>query len=151
MLRCSGCCGPNVSVRWVPTSLPETTPRTTQRSSSGCLPRLAVRSGDILTIDFGVPIGSTPALVRPAVVVTADLTLSLFSTTFHVVPVTTNRERAWASDVPLVDTALSADSVAQCHLCGVVDRLQIVEATGENVGPTLLAQIRSVLGDLLDI
>ncbi len=120
-------------------------------SSPECLQRLAVRSGDILVVDFGVPIGSTPALVRPAVVVTADLTLSLFSTTFHVVPITRNVERSWASDVPLVDVSLPDDSVAQCHLCGVVDRLQIVNETGTNVGPVLLAQIRSVLGDLLDI
>lgn len=43
------------------------------------------------------------------------------------------------------------DSVAQCHLCAVVDRLQVVHETGSNVGPVLLAQIRAVLGDLLDI
>jgi mRNA-degrading endonuclease toxin of MazEF toxin-antitoxin module len=112
---------------------------------------LAVRSGDILLIDFGIPIGSTPALIRPAVVVSADLTLSLFSTTFHVVPVTTNVARAWASDVPMTDTSFLVDSVAQCHLCGVVDELQIVEVAGENVGPVVLAQIRSVLADLFDI
>ncbi len=110
-----------------------------------------MRSGDILTIDFGIPIGRTPALFRPAVVVTADLTLALYSTTFHVVPVTRNVDRSWASDVRMNDAGVGADSVAQCHLCGVVDRLQIVNETGVNVGPVLLAQIRSVVGDLLDI
>lgn len=110
-----------------------------------------MRSGDIVRIDFGVPVGSTPALIRPAVVVTADLTLTMYSTTFHVVPVTTNVERAWSSDVRLEDLGLPSDSVAQCHLCAVVDQFQVVGETTGNVGPLLLAQIRSVLGDLLDI
>lgn len=109
------------------------------------------RSGDIVRIDFGVPVGSTPALIRPAVVVTADLTLTMYSTTFHVVPVTTNVDRAWSSDVRLEDSGLPSDSVAQCHLCAVVDQLRVVGETVGNVGPLLLAQIRSVLGDLLDI
>jgi hypothetical protein len=34
---------------------------------------------------------------------------------------------------------------------GAVDQLQIVDATGINIGPVLLRQIRGVLGDLLDI
>ena len=113
--------------------------------------RCPVRSGDVITIDFGVPVGSTPALVRPAIVVTADLTLAAFATTFHVVPVTSNVDRAWASDVPLIESGLPNDSVAQCHLCSVVDRLQVVTESGINVGSVLIAQIRSVIGDLLDI
>jgi mRNA-degrading endonuclease toxin of MazEF toxin-antitoxin module len=123
----------------------------TPAGSSDRPPRCLVRSGDVVTIDFGVPLGSTPALVRPAVVVTADLTLVAYSTTFHVVPVTTNVARAWASDVPLIDSGLPQSSVAQCHLCAVVDQLQIVGETTINVGQLLVAQIRSVLGDLLDI
>jgi mRNA-degrading endonuclease toxin of MazEF toxin-antitoxin module len=110
-----------------------------------------VRSGDVVRVDFGVPVGSTPALIRPAVVITSDLTLVAYSTTFHVVPITSNVSRAWASDVPLDAPDLPRPSVAQCHLCAVVDRLQIVEHTTANVGPLVLAQIRSVLADLLDI
>ena len=51
----------------------------------------------------------------------------------------------------LTDSGLAADSVAQCHLCAVIDRLQIVNDTGMNVGPVLVTQIRSVLADLFDI
>jgi mRNA-degrading endonuclease toxin of MazEF toxin-antitoxin module len=110
-----------------------------------------VRSGDIVTIDFGIPIGSTPAFVRPAVVVTADLTLAAYSTTFHVVPITSNVTRQWLTDVALKDTRLPLASVAQCHLCAVVDRDQLIEETRLNVGAITLAQIRSTLADLLDI
>ena len=110
-----------------------------------------MRSGDILRVDFGIPVGSTPAFVRPAVVVTADQTLSLYTRTMHVVPVTTDVERPWATDVPLAGSGLSKDSAAQCHLCAVIDFTQVVAETGANVGPVALSQIRSVLGDLLDI
>lgn len=111
-----------------------------------------MRAGDVLRVDFGVPVGSTPALVRPAVVVTADQTLSEYTATLHVVPVTTNVERAWRTDVLLdIDTGVTKRSVAQCHLCSVVDRTQIIDSPWANVGPMVLAQIRSVLADLLDI
>ena len=109
-----------------------------------------MRSGDVLTIDFGIPVGSTPALVRPAVVVTADQTLAIYTTTMHVVPLTTNVGRGWATDVRLTEPGLSSRS-AQCHLCAVIDRSQVVAETGVNVGPVVLSQIRSVIGDLLDI
>ncbi len=110
-----------------------------------------MRSGDILIVDFGIPTGSTPAKLRPAIVVTADPILANFRKTLHVVPVTTNVGRAWISDVYLDTVGLAADSVAQCHLCTVIDSSQIVDETIGNVGAVLLAQIRSVIGDLLDI
>ena len=53
--------------------------------------------------------------------------------------------------IPRLESGLPNDSVAQCHLCSVVDRLQVVTETGINVGSVLIAQIRSVIGDLLDI
>jgi mRNA-degrading endonuclease toxin of MazEF toxin-antitoxin module len=114
------------------------------------LQRFPVRSGDIVTIDFGVPVGSTPALTRPAVVVTADQTLQRFATTFHVVPLTTNVARAWSTDVALDDAGLMESTVAQCHLCTVVDAAQVTGHSAMNVGALHLAQIRSVLADLLD-
>jgi mRNA-degrading endonuclease toxin of MazEF toxin-antitoxin module len=89
-------------------------------------------------------------MVRPAVIVTADRTLQAYSRTMHVVPVTSNVERAWASDVTLVETDLPLRSVAQCHLCAVIDHSQIVAERNVNIGATSLAQIRSVLADLLD-
>ena len=110
-----------------------------------------MRSGDVLSVDFGIPVGSTPALVRPAVVVTADQTLAIYTTTMHVVPLTTNVGRGWATDVRMTEPGLSSRSAAQCHLCAVIDRSQVVAETGVNVGPVVLSQIRSVIGDLLDI
>jgi mRNA-degrading endonuclease toxin of MazEF toxin-antitoxin module len=103
-----------------------------------------MRSGEIAIIDFGIPIGSTPALVRPAVVVTAQPTLDEFDQTFHVVPITTTA-RHWPSDVT---TELGQ---AQCHLLIVVDQSQIVEQTTENVGVVALAQIREIVSVLLGI
>jgi mRNA-degrading endonuclease toxin of MazEF toxin-antitoxin module len=110
-----------------------------------------VRSGDILLVDFGNPVGSTPALIRPAIVITADQTLAIYATTLHVVPVTSNLERSWSTDVLVDGPEFAVDSVAQCHLCGVIDQLQIVTETGQNIGAVHLAQIRSVMADLLDL
>lgn len=90
-------------------------------------------------------------MVRAAVVVTADQTLAVFSRTFHVVPVTSNVERSWTTDVPLDAAELERNSVAQCHLCTVVDELQIVDPFVGSIGSVQLAQIRSVLADLLDL
>lgn len=100
--HCGCCFVPSGSVRWVLILLHDHHLTTTLRGSAGRAPRCPVRSGDVLSVDFGVPVGSTPAMIRPAVVVTADLTLSVYRTTFHVVPVTTNVDRAWASEVHLV-------------------------------------------------
>jgi mRNA-degrading endonuclease toxin of MazEF toxin-antitoxin module len=110
-----------------------------------------VRSGDVIQVDFGVPVGSTPAFVRPAIVVTADQTLALYAKTFHVVPVTTNVERAWSTDVRLGDADLPVASAAQCHLCSVIDTSQVVAESDHNIGVIRLAQIRSVIADLLDV
>jgi len=101
-----------------------------------------MRSGEIAIIDFRVPIGSAPALVRPAVVVTAQPTLDEFEQTFHVVPLTSTK-RQWPSDVS------TERGHAQCHLLTIVDQSQVKERTKENVGPVTLAQIREILSLLL--
>ncbi len=110
-----------------------------------------MRSGDILRVDFGIPVGSTAALVRPAIVVTADQTLASYTTTFHVVPVATKIERAWSTDVRLDDHLFPLPSAAQCHLCTVIDTSQVLDEAGINVGSVQLAQIRSIVADLLDV
>jgi mRNA-degrading endonuclease toxin of MazEF toxin-antitoxin module len=101
-----------------------------------------MRSGDIAVIDFGVPIGSAPGLVRPAVVVTAQPTLDEFDQTFHVVPITSTTRR-WPSDIQ------TDRGNAQCHLLTTVDRSQMVELTCENVGAVVLAQVREIVAVLL--
>ena len=110
-----------------------------------------MRSGDIISVDFGIPVGSTPPKIRPAIIVTADQTLQTYSTTLHVVPLTTNVQRALTSDVRLDDTYLPHATAAQCHLCAVIDASQIILETGHNIGTVHLGQIRSVIADLLDL
>jgi mRNA-degrading endonuclease toxin of MazEF toxin-antitoxin module len=110
-----------------------------------------VRAGDVLRVDFGVPIGSSPGFQRPAVVVTADAVLRPGQPTFHVVPITSNVEREYRSDVSVDAAGLSAPSVAQCHLLAVVAAEQVLDEDLGNVGAVALAQIRSVIADLLDI
>jgi len=110
-----------------------------------------MRAGDIIDVDFGVPAGSEPGFRHPAVVVTADLVLEARPRTVHVVPVTTNTERALPTEVPIDAAGLTKDSVAQCHLCTVVSPVRIVDDRYGNVGPASLAAIRVVLADLLDI
>lgn len=103
-----------------------------------------MRSGEILIIDFGLPIGSTPGLVRPAVLVTAQPTLDEFDRTFHVVPITST-QRNWPTDVP------TPRGLAQCHLVTTVDQIQIVERTTEYVGAVILAQIREIVAILIGL
>lgn len=106
--------------------------------------RLVMRSGEIVVVDFGLPKGSTPALVRPAVVITAQPTLDHFDRTFHVVPITSTK-RGWPTDVS------TSRGEAQCHLVTTVDSSQIVDSDIEHVGPVTLAQIREVVAILLGL
>ncbi len=103
-----------------------------------------MRSGDIVVVDFGVPIGSTPALIRPAVVVTAQPTLDEFDQAVHVVPITSTLRR-WPSDVT------TDRGNAQCHLVTTVDQRQVIERTTDNVGAVVLAQIREIVSLLLGV
>jgi mRNA-degrading endonuclease toxin of MazEF toxin-antitoxin module len=103
-----------------------------------------MRSGEIVIIDFGFPIGSTPALVWPAVVITAQPTLDEFDRTFHVVPITST-QRNWPTDVA------TSRGLAQCHLVTTVDQIQVVDHTAENVGAVTLAQIREIVAILIGL
>ncbi|MHB8466808.1 MAG: type II toxin-antitoxin system PemK/MazF family toxin [Acidimicrobiales bacterium] len=98
-----------------------------------------------------MPAGSEPGFVRPAVVVTAELVLEGRPRTIHVVPITSNTSRSLPTEVSVSATGLDEPSAAQCHLCAVVSMERIVSADGGAIGPAALAQVRSVLGDLLDI
>jgi mRNA-degrading endonuclease toxin of MazEF toxin-antitoxin module len=71
--------------------------------------------------------------------------------TIHVVPVTGNVERDLPTEVAVQGTGLDAVSVAQCHLCSVISTGRILDEVYGNVGAVALAQIRAVLGDLLDL
>ncbi len=109
-----------------------------------------MQAGDLVEVDFGIPAGSEPGFRRPAVVITADAVLEAEPRTVHVVPVTTNVRRDFLAEVRLVDSGLEHESAAQCHLCTVVS-VERLGPTNGAIGPVALAQIRSVVGDLLDI
>lgn len=111
----------------------------------------SMQAGDIVQVDFGVPIGSEPGGQRPAIVVTASIHLEANPRTLHVVPLTTNTRRSMLSEVEISRDETDRPSVAQCHLCQLVSRQRVIDTDGHNVGATLLAQIREVIGDLLDI
>lgn len=106
----------------------------------------------MVDVDFGIPLGSEPGFLRPAVVVTADLVLQARPRTIHVVPLTTNTARSLPTEIVFSGPELEHASAAQCHLCTVVSTERIV-ADGDrgNIGVALLAQVRAVLADLLDI
>jgi mRNA interferase MazF len=110
-----------------------------------------MRAGDVVRVDFGVPAGSEPGFMRPAVVVTADAVLAHRPRTLHVVPITSNVHRSLPTEVVVTGPGLEAASVAQCHLCAVISVERILDSDDGSVGAVELAQIRAVLGDLLDI
>jgi mRNA-degrading endonuclease toxin of MazEF toxin-antitoxin module len=102
-----------------------------------------MQAGDIITVDFGIPAGSGPGFERPAIVVTADLIVERTPRTFHVVPVTSNVQRAMATEVPVDGEGLGKDSVGQCHLLTVAEIERVKDDGGRgNVGPAVLAQLR---------
>lgn len=109
-----------------------------------------MRAGDLVEVDFGVPAGSEPGFRRPAVVITADGVLEAGPRTVHVVPLTSNVDRGFLSDIRLDDGDLDQSSAAQCHLCTVVSVERLGAPLGA-VGAVALAQIRSVIGELLDV
>lgn len=110
-----------------------------------------MHAGEIVEVDFGVPAGSEPGFIRPAVVVSAELILRSRPRTLHVVPVTSNIARSLPTEVPVRAAGLDRPSVAQCHLCTVVSTERIVATDAGNIGAAALAQVRSLLADLLDI
>lgn len=111
-----------------------------------------MQAGDIITVDLDIPAGSGPGFEHPAIVVTADLIVTRMPRTFHVVPVTSNVLRAMSTDVPVGGDGLDKNSVGQCHLLTVVEIERVKEDGGRgNVGPVALAQLRSVIADLLDL
>lgn len=58
-----------------------------------------MRAGDVLEVDFGVPMGSEAGGTRPAVVITGDAVLAQRPRVVQVVPVTTNTNRDYLTDV----------------------------------------------------
>ena len=81
--------------------------------------------GEIWLIDFGVPVGSLPAKVRPAVVMQNDLLGVKDLNTAVVIPFTSNPVAGeYEPNVFFTkeETGLSKDSVAVIHLVGAANK-----------------------------
>jgi mRNA-degrading endonuclease toxin of MazEF toxin-antitoxin module len=108
-------------------------------------------AGDVIRVDFGVPRRSEAGLVHYAVVLTANNILAAGPRTVQLVPLTTNAQRNYPSELTL-ETQLPLVSAAQCHLITTIDLVaRVDEVDYGNVGAQQLSQIRALVGALLDI
>ncbi len=108
-------------------------------------------SGDVVTLDLGMPAGREAGLFRLAVVVTAQRVIDAGAAVVHVVPLT-SQLRGFASDVEIsADSSNGLDrrSAAQCQHIRAVSTSRVEDRLG-NVGAVVLAQIREILGLILD-
>lgn len=105
-----------------------------------------MNSGDIVTVDFGTPIGSEAGFRRPAVITTADAFLRFQPSSVFAVPLTST-PRAFPSHVAVTaDDAngLTEESIALVEQMRAV-AMERCSPTHGNVGPVVLAQILDVL------
>lgn len=111
-----------------------------------------LNSGDIVEVDLGTPIDSEAGLRRPAVVVTAAGVLRGDPKVVQVVPLTRTIRSSGAEVYldPDGDNRLSGPSAAQCQHVRSVSVARLTTKRG-TVGPMALAEIREVLGLLLDL
>jgi len=109
-------------------------------------------SGDVVELNLGMPAGSEAGFGRPAVVVTAQRILDASPTVVQVVPLTTTI-REFGSEVgidPDDGNGVDQISAAQCQHLRAVSTGRVDRVRG-NVGAATLAQIREVIGLVLDI
>lgn len=102
--------------------------------------------GDIVTVDFGTPIGSEAGFVRPAVIATADAFLRFRPSTVFAVPLTTT-PRTFPSHVAIEPdnlNGLTASSSALVEQMRAVAVERCSMAHG-NIGPVASHQILDVL------
>lgn len=109
-------------------------------------------SGDVVIVDLGAPTGREAGFRHPAVVVTAQRVIDAGAAVVQVVPLT-SQVRGFASEVEVdADPANGLDrrSAAQCQHIRAVATSRVEDRLG-NIGVTVLAQIREVLGLILDV
>lgn len=109
-------------------------------------------SGDVVAVDFGLPVGRETGYRHPAVVVTAQRVLDASPSVVQVVPLTST-VRGFASEIEIEgdsSNGLDHPSSAQCQHVRAVAVSCLGDARG-NVGTADLAQIREVLGLILDV
>ena len=109
-------------------------------------------SGDVVLVDLGTPAGREAGFRHPAVVVTAQRVIDAGAAVVQVVPLT-SQVRGFVSEVEIEADAsndLERCSAAQCQHVRAVATSRIEDRRG-NVGAAALAQIREVLGLILDV
>lgn len=109
-------------------------------------------SGNVVELDLGHPAGSEAGFRRPVVVVTAQRILDAMPAVIHVVPLS-SQVRDYSSEVtidPDINNGLDRRSAAQCQHLRAVSANRVERVVGA-VGATTIAQIRDVVGLLLDI
>lgn len=102
--------------------------------------------GDVVTVDFGTPLGSEAGFVRPGIVVTADGFLRFRPSTVFVVPVTSTR-RTFPSHVEIEPDQTNGLEMVSYAL---VEQLRAVAvercaASIGNAGPAATHQILDIL------
>lgn len=110
------------------------------------------RCGDVQLADLGEPQGREAGFARPVVIATAQLVLDQAPSVVQVVPLT-SRIRGYRSEVtiePDPANGLEAVSAAQCQHIRAIAVERLADPIG-NVGPEVLAQVREILADLLDL
>ncbi|MCX6522769.1 MAG: type II toxin-antitoxin system PemK/MazF family toxin [Actinobacteria bacterium] len=105
-----------------------------------------VNFGDVVTVDFGTPIGSEAGLTRPAVLVTADAFLRFRPSTVFAVPITST-PRVFPSHVGIEPDERNGLTMSSCAL---VEQMRAVavercSAPQGNLGPVVSHQILDVL------
>lgn len=109
-------------------------------------------SGDVVTLDPGLPEGREAGFVHPAVVVTAQRILDHRPSVVQVVPLTSTL-RGFHSEVrvdPDEGNGLRVVSAAQCQHVRAVSARRVGEVVG-NLGHEALRQIRETLAVILDL
>lgn len=109
---------------------------------SGCV----VNFGDIVTVDFGTPVGSEAGFSRPAVIVTADAFLRFRPSTVFGVPLTST-PRSFPSHVPIEPDDVNELTEQSCALVEQMRAIAVERCspTHGNVGPLVSHQILDVL------
>lgn len=109
-------------------------------------------SGDVVSLDLGLPTGREAGFARPAVVVTSQDILDESAAIVQVVPLTTTL-RSFGSEVviePMASNGLAAQSAVQCHQIRTISVGRVGPRIG-NVGAVDLAMIRETIGVILDV
>lgn len=108
-----------------------------------------MRPGEVVEVDFGIPLGSEGGFRRPAIVVTSSLIMQVDPATFQVVPMTTNVKRDLPYELRL--DSWEPASAAQCHLVTTIDRAALTGTMFGRITTTDLRKIRELLRDILDL